>query len=244
MKRRVKAIGLGIVGSLFSMMVATPVGAAMSEAEQIAAWRWQLGRAYCAANWTEALSLAGALMGSDISPHERVWLFVLRQDMFNFQSDVAEFEGCDGGQITAGVTAQEALAASEPSSLNWRRERTVTSRRSSPTASALLRADRPQTSNATFSSTTTSEPNNQADTACPPVYARDRRVANGTVSNRWAYEIWQDNSGFRARYWQQSQTCNEARTTLHYSTQNAAYQAFRDAATYNESRGVLSGNNN
>jgi hypothetical protein len=241
MKWNFKSIAIGI----FSVLLATPVQAAMDEAEQITAWYSQLGRSYCAENWTEALSLAGALLGSDVTPHERVWLYLLRQDMFNYRSGAAEFNGCDGSPIMAGITGQEALSESRSSSLNWHRDGSIASRRNSLTTRSMLRTNRSQPINTTLPPTTalSSVQSSQAtDTACPPVYERDRRVANGTVSNRWAYEIWQDNGGFRARYWQQSQTCSQSRTTGRYSTQNEAYQEFRRAATYNESRGVLQGN--
>jgi hypothetical protein len=231
-----QAIGLGLVG----FVATTPVYAAMSEAEQVAAWRSQLGRAYCAANWPEALSLAGALMGSEITPNERVWLFVLRQDMFNYQSGIADFGGCQGEQIVAGITAQEATTTSEVSSLNWQRGN-LTNRRSASPSSATSRGNRNLNQEPAWA-TTPPVPVSQtanSNTACTPTSERDRRVANGTVSNRWAYEIWQDGRGFEARYWQQSQTCDRARTTGHHSTQSGAYEAFRRAATYNESRGVI-----
>lgn len=81
------------------LLTTTPAQAAMSEAEQVTVWRYQLHRSYCAGNWTEAISLAGAMMGSQsIRQHERIWLFLLRQDMFNFQSSAAEFPGCQGGR--------------------------------------------------------------------------------------------------------------------------------------------------
>ncbi|WP_416670368.1 hypothetical protein [Egbenema bharatensis] len=235
MKWNVKAIAIGIL----SLLITAPSYAAVSEAEQVAAWRSQLLRSYCAENWTEALSLAAALMGSDVSPHERVWLYLLRQDLFNYQSGLAQFDGCDGSPIVAGVTGSEALAAAESSSLNW----LMTNRRGPAIATTLSRTHRSQAATPPSPIAPASEFVRQsADTACLPVYERDRRVANGTISNRWAYEIWQDNGGFRTRFWQQSQTCNQARTTSRYSTQNGAYEAFRNAATYNESQGVIQGN--
>jgi hypothetical protein len=215
----------------------------MSEAEQIALWRSQLNRAYCAANWSEALSLAGAMMGSDISPHERIWLSVLRQDMFNYQRGIAEFEGCNDEPITAGITAQETFTATDIPPLRWQTTR-ISARRNAPLIN--VRAN-PASSIARLSptrsaSTPSASTNSNQDTACRPVFDRDRRVANGTVSSRWAYEIWQDNQGFRTRYWQQSQTCEQARTTSHYSTQEEAYRAFLSVATYNESRGIINRN--
>jgi hypothetical protein len=118
MKWNMKAIAIGIL----SLFIAPPGYATVSEAEQIAVWRSQLLRSYCAENWTEALSLAGALMGSEVTPHERVWLYLLRQDMFNYQSGVAEFNGCDGSPIAAGITGQadsDWEVSTSGSSLNW-----------------------------------------------------------------------------------------------------------------------------
>jgi hypothetical protein len=245
MKRTVQAIVFSIMGfSVGGFILATPTHAAMSEAEQIALWRSQLNRAYCTANWSEALSLAGAMMGSDVSPHERIWLSVLRQDMFNYQRGIAEFDGCNDEPITAGVTAQETFAATDTPPLRWQTTRTSAVRRNTPSvslrANPALSTDRPLSTRSV--STTSASATPTQDTACRPASERDRRVANGTVSSRWAYEIWQDNQGFRTRYWQQSQTCDQARTTFHYSTQEEAYRAFLNVATYNESRGIINRN--
>ncbi|GAB4227606.1 MAG: hypothetical protein Kow00121_56340 [Elainellaceae cyanobacterium] len=79
--------------ALLTVFTITPAQA-ITTAEQAEVWRWQLERAYCAENWTEAISVAGALMGSDIQPSERLWLFGLRQEMFNYQRGTASFSGC------------------------------------------------------------------------------------------------------------------------------------------------------
>ena len=99
------------IGCFLGLAIA-PAQASVSEAEQVTAWRYQLHRTYCAGNWTEALSLSAAMMGSrTVRQHERIWLFLLRQDMFNFQSGAAEFPGCRGGRVVTGITAEAANGA-------------------------------------------------------------------------------------------------------------------------------------
>lgn len=215
----------------FALLAAAPAQAAISEAEQVTIWRYQLHRSYCAGNWSEAISLAGAMMGSKtVREHERIWLFLLRQDMFNFQSEVAEFPGCQGGRLLAGVTAEATVASLETdreleqSSIDWNRglaaigaNSTSASRLTSPASTASFPV-----------STVGSPPNPTPSNSDCTAYEGERWVADGSTSNQWNYEIWQDSGRqFYVRYWRQDETCAQARTTAHHLTQTQAWQAFR-----------------
>lgn len=210
----------------FMLLTTTPAQAAMSEAEQVTVWRYQLHRSYCAGNWTEAISLAGAMMGSQsIRQHERIWLFLLRQDMFNFQSGTAEFPSCQGGRVVAGITADETTALSGQRSIDWNKGLVGvgTSRASHPSwtqstvpiaAATSLPDSRPESGIA-------------AATTCPPSSEEDRRVYRGSLSSQWNYEIWQaTDRWFYVNYWKQDETCDQSRTTLKNPTQDDARNEF------------------
>jgi hypothetical protein len=250
MERRLKRAANGLTSlllalsalSLSPMAPIEPAQANPVEAQQVTAWRSGLHRSYCNSNWTEAISLAGAMMGSsEVTSNERLWLFVVRQDMFNFQRGVAEFSGCQGGRVLAGITADatQALQAlvefsdssATSSSVNWARGLTA------------IRADRRQSTPLANASTTPSSVNptrtdrsaqTPTTTDCPANSEGDRRVADGSTSNQWNYEIWRNTSSqFYVRYWRQHQTCAQARITPErYSTQNEAWQAFRQAIRF------------
>jgi hypothetical protein len=256
MERSLKLTAIGLT-SLLSTLLSTltllsispikPAQANPVEAQQVTAWRSDLHRSYCAGNWTEAMSLAGAMMGSsEVRPHERLWLFLLRQDMFNFQRGFADFSGCQGGRVLAGITADAAQESSDRPS-DHAAER---SRSSVDWARGLVAigADRPGQPTTTSPATTTSSVNQRTNnqsrtdrsaqtpttTNCPPPFDGERRVADGSTSNQWNYEIWRNTSSqFYVRYWRQNQTCAQARTTSErYSTQNEAWQAFRQAIQF------------
>lgn len=213
----------------FVLLTTTPAQSAMSEAEQVTVWRYQLHRSYCAGNWTEAISLAGAMMGSqNVRQHERIWLFLLRQDMFNFQSSAAEFPGCQGGRVLAGITADETTALSEQRSIDWNK--------GLGTIGSSYASHSSRTQSTVPIAATTSSPDSRqetdiaAATTCPPAYEDDRRVYRGSLSSQWNYEIWQDTSRwFYVNYWRQHETCDQARTTSHHPTQDDARDEFMSA---------------
>ena len=213
---------------LLTVLTTAPVQAATREADQVAMWRSQLRQAYCAEDWNEALSVAAAIMGSDILPYERVWLFLLRQDMFNYQSGVAQFSGCEGGRIMAGVTGDEAGLAASTASLDWSRG---FSSLQIGTSSSANRSPSFNTQRGSASASITTTSNTANDSACNPRSQEERRVANGSISNLWNYEIWENSSRqFYVMYWDQTQSCSRtARTTSSYQTQNEAWQEFMRA---------------
>lgn len=223
MRWSLKFVAIG----LLTILTTAPAQAAMSEAEQVAVWRSQLRQSYCAEDWNEALSLAAAIMGSDVLPYERIWLFLLRQDMFNYQRGVAEFSGCDGGRIMAGVTGEEAgLAVASESSIDWSRGVSSLQTRNFNPATHNASSDAQRTSTPVASTVTASNPDN--DGVCNPRAQEERRVASGSVSNLWDYEIWENSSRqFYVMYWDQSRACYRSmRTTTSYQTQNEAWQEF------------------
>lgn len=217
MKWSLKLVAIGC----FAALTIAPAQAAVSEAEQATLWRYQLHRSYCAGNWTEAISLAGAMMGNrTVRQHERVWLFLLRQDMFNFQSGAAAFPGCQGGRVLAGITAEAAEIASQPaeSSLSWEKGLAAIG----VSAATARQSVSPPANPSRFVATTPAQNTNCTRSA------GERWVADGSTSNQWNYEIWQDTSRrFYVKYWQQGETCAQSRETTQYATQNEAWQEFR-----------------
>lgn len=222
----------------FALLTAAPVQAAISEAEQVTMWRYQLHRSYCAGNWPEAISLAGAMMGSKtVREHERVWLFLLRQDMFNFQNEAAAFPGCQGGRVLAGITADATIASLDPAPVSPNRELSESTIDWNRGLSAI-RANSTSPRRSTSPASTASFPVSTVETPPNPTPSNsdctasegERWVADGSTSNQWNYEIWQDSGRqFYVRYWRQDETCAQARTTYsRYPTQNEAWQAFRD----------------
>jgi hypothetical protein len=188
------------------------------------------------------------MMGSqEVRPHERQWLFLLRQDMFNFQRGVAGFSGCQGGRVLAGITADAAQDAQEAiertasddatesssSSVNWARGLTAIgvdrprpqpALRSANISAVTSLVDRLNVDRANQAD------QNPANTDCQAFSEGERRVADGSTSNQWNYEIWRDvNYQFQVRYWRQNETCGQARVTWRYPTQNQAWQVFRCA---------------
>lgn len=218
MRWSLKLVAIGY----FAVLAIAPARAAVSEAEQATLWRYQLHRSYCAGNWTEAISLAGAMMGNQtVRQHERVWLFLLRQDMFNFQSGAAAFPGCQGGRVLAGITAEAAEAASEPDelALNWDKGLAAIGISTATARRVGLPPANPSRAIATTSARTANCTGSQGESW----------VADGSTSNQWNYEIWQDTSSreFYVQYWRQGETCTQSRETSQYATQNEAWQEFR-----------------
>lgn len=239
---------------------ATAPAQARNEVEQIAIWRSQLQQAYCVQDWTEAASLSAALMGSDISQSERLWLFYLRQDIYNFQYGVAAFPGCEDG-IVAGITAEAALAAASESAIDWESGTTRVSRSQRSRWRTADAADLDWTRGTAFAGRNSTTPertalsattdnftptgftedsqavNTALTTTCGSPYPEERRVADGSTSNQWNYETWEDsNQSFYIRYWRQYQTCDQAYTTSHYSTQNDAWQEFMEQIDFLDAR--------
>lgn len=233
MKWNFSSITIGLLSALVPILPAiatptnsTPVNSTANDRAQLAQWRSDLQWTFCNESWTEALSLAGALMGSDnISEDERLWLFVLRQDIYNYYHGIAEFEGCEGG-IIAGATAQESFAASVDSpstnpSLNWNRG--LSSLGGNP-RSRVAATPTNSSSRGTDLASVAASPS----TACTPYSSEEVRVANGSTSNQWNYEVWQrSRESFYTRYWDQNGSCDQSRSTSNYSSQEEAYQAFR-----------------
>jgi len=207
------------IGCLAIMPMA-PAQAAVSEAEQATLWRYQLHRSYCAANWTEAISLAGAMMGNRaVREHERIWLFLLRQDMFNFQSGAAAFSGCQGGRLLAGITADATAPESNAIPLRWDNGLAAIGANATTARQSVLPTTHPSRS---VSSTPATRTANCAEAE------GERWVADGSTSNQWNYEIWQARSSeFYVQYWRQGETCAQSRTTTQHATQNQAWQDFR-----------------
>lgn len=175
-------------------------------------------------------------MGSKtVREHERIWLFLLRQDMFNFQNEAAAFSGCQGGRVLAGITADATVASLDPTPVGPNRElseSTIDWTRGLAAIGANSTSPRRSTSpasTASFPVSIAGNPSNatSSNSDCT-ASAGERRVADGSTSNQWNYEIWQDSGRqFYVRYWRQDETCAQARTTTHHLTQTQAWQEFR-----------------
>jgi hypothetical protein len=178
----------------------------------------------CSQSWSRAIGVSGALMGSDIQPNERIWLLALRQDLFAYQAGTAAFAGCENG-VMAGATAESVQLLSADDSVDWQGTlvRLGFAEFTAPVAiaafSPVIRTAAPLPSAETPVS---SSP--LAETACQVFSTRGFRVASGTTSSRWVYEIWQDVDTFYAQYWRQSQTCADATSSGGFETQEEALE--------------------
>lgn len=231
MKWNLNVVTIGVLSVLATLPVhATEIHdrqIRQQELQQVRQWQTELAYSFCNQDWTTALSVSSALMGSEaITSQERWWLYVLQQDMLNYSHNIAEFKGCEQQGMVAGMTGQVAEASvatnqvSSPVSLiDWRRS--FVSRQNSfavsPADAATPREFAVETEPIAL------------NTTCRPYDAEERRVANGSVSNQWNYETWQDSYNlFYVLYWRQDETCEQASSTSHQDSQRAAYREFRN----------------
>ncbi|MBW4657996.1 MAG: hypothetical protein KME15_04935 [Drouetiella hepatica Uher 2000/2452] len=237
MKYRLGGLLIGVLATL-----ATP--AVSSEVHQIAAWRSQLQQAMCGQNWSQAIGVSGALVGSEIHPSERIWLLALRQDLFAYQAGTTPFSQCEGNTVMAGATQESVRLLTAQSSFNWE----GTLERMGMAGATSGAPDEIVVSNSVAIAALTTPSNADllgierpaeiAYTACQPVSTGDFRVASGAISHRWVYEIWQNVDTFYLQYWRQSQTCTQALTMGGFETQQEARQYMFDLRS-NESVGNI-----
>ncbi|MBI4781221.1 MAG: hypothetical protein HY785_07830 [Oscillatoriophycideae cyanobacterium NC_groundwater_1537_Pr4_S-0.65um_50_18] len=220
MKNKFAALLIGLL-----TLAAQPTTAAPSQAHQNATWRSQLQQAMCSQSWSRAIGVSGALMGSDIQPNERIWLLALRQDLFAYQAGTASFAGCENGMM-AGATAESVQLLSAESAADWQGTlvRLGFAESTAPVAIAAAFSPATRTAAPLPSTETTVSSSRLAETACQVFSTRGFRVASGTTSSRWVYEIWQDVDTFYAQYWRQSQTCADATSSGGFETQEAALE--------------------
>ncbi len=231
MKWSLSVVAIGVLSMLSTIPVQAAAGSdrqiRQQELQQVRRWQTELAYSFCNQDWTNALSVSRALMGSEvITAEERWWLYVLQQDMFNYTHGLAEFKGCEPQGMVAGVTGQSAeplIATRQAALVNWNRGLATLGQNLSSRATNPMIDD--ETSIAFAEST--AQPI-ALNTACNPYAVEERRVANGSVSNQWHYEIWQDSRhSFYVRYWMQNESCDRAGSTSHYDSQREAYREFR-----------------
>lgn len=231
MKRNLGAVAIGVLSLLGTIPVQAMTQAEVNrqmrqiEAQQVSIWFAELEYSFCNQDWTNALSASSALMGSEaISSEERWWLYTLRQDMYNYSHGIAEFQGCDVVGMVAGVSAEQTTPMLADASPNW--QRLIPFRGNRSTRSLAIT---PSTLDNIIASAQTvdQEITSNSNRLCSPIFpglAEDLRVASGSLSTQWNYEILQPNPDqFYGLYWRQDAPCEEATRTDTHPTQEEVH---------------------
>lgn len=193
---------------------------AIAQTASIDALRNATQQAVCLNEWNSAIQSVNQLMGlSDVTPAYREALLAYRRQLEGYRSsnarvDMRQQPGCQAA--IAQAQTRTAPTSQSSRSMNWDMAiANISGQQSGSTALV-----RPTGSRSARASTT------QTSAACSSPTTRDRRVATGTISNRWQYEMFEGSSGFYIYYWQQHDCRSVSRFYGTYPTQSELREEF------------------
>jgi hypothetical protein len=216
--------GLGTVVPVLITVLLTGMGLGESAAAgtpSVAQLHETVQNSVCLNDWNRAINAINRLIASDtVSPAYREQMVTLRQQLADYRAQGTAINMNQQPQC-AGVAAPRSTA---PVAYEFRRPldwdaaiaRFNSAQAVAPTAVAVQPALENDQRNLTR------QPESQR--TCGAVPEGERRVSNGSISNRWRYDILQSGRSFYGRYWPQ-ENCGNIRTTWSYSTQDDAYDA-------------------
>lgn len=177
--------------------------------------------AVCLNDWNQAISAINRLIASDAaSPAYREQMVALRQQLSDYRAQGTVITMNQQPQCTGATTPRPTAPVTHEfrRPLDWDAAiaRFARSQATVPTTVAGRRTPE------TFQER--SRDINERQRVCSAVPQGYNRVASGSVSNRWRYDILQRGSSFSGRYWLQEDCGSMGRTGGH-RTQDDAYDA-------------------